>query len=186
MWCANEIVARNIRYLSIGNRDLTENRANRRVGCSERGNLNDYVPFYFCTQSVMLYLIHKKHSSTYGGGQEPILHFESTVSEFMQRRLPFFFTDRHAYTQYARQFDDIRHLSEVDWATVNAQYWNKTPDDPDRQERKMAECLVHRFVPIDCVTRIGVYNERYKDEASELLAEFGIRTPVRVRTGWYY
>src|SRR5258708_14680384 len=96
IWCGNEMKKRSIPYISIGNKDLTASRATRVVKCCEHGNLNDYVPFYFCPRSVMLYLIERQHPTTYGGGQEPIIHLESSVARIESAGLSCFFTALHA------------------------------------------------------------------------------------------
>ena len=186
IWCGNAMKQRGTAYQSIGNQALTEKRAARLVNCCNQGNLNDYVPFYFCPRSVMLFQIHKRHESTYMGGQEPVIHLESNMSILQRMGLPFFFTDRHAFKHYAKQIDDPTRLSELDWTTINSEWWNNTLEDNERQERKMAECLVYRFVPWKCILRIGVYSKRYKDEAEAALRQFGLNTSVDIRTGWYY
>jgi O-acetyl-ADP-ribose deacetylase (regulator of RNase III) len=37
---------------------------------------------------------------------------------------------------------------------MRERYWNNTPNDPDRKERRMAECLVHGHVPWATFTQI--------------------------------
>ena len=51
------------------------------VSCHPATCVGDYVPFYFCPRSVMLYVISRRnHSSlTYRGGQAPIVHLETDL-----------------------------------------------------------------------------------------------------------
>lgn len=186
LWCGNEVVNRNLPYFKIGNTDLTIKRAEREVRCSRGGTLNDYVPFYFCPRSVMLYLIHRRHESTYGGGQEPVIHLVSSAEQIDRSGLPYLFTDRQAYVLYADQIDDLGRLPELDWKTIRSNDWKNTDVDLDRQERKMAEFLVHNFVPWSSITGIGVYSKRYKDQAEQILKAYNDETQVQVMTSWYY
>src|SRR5581483_6242168 len=94
LWCGNQMAQRGLRYKAIGNTDLTLSRSNTSVPCPPGGTLNDYVPFYFCPRSVMLFSISKRDATTYGGGQEPILHLVSDVATISKAGIPFVFTDR--------------------------------------------------------------------------------------------
>jgi len=187
MWCGNETLARDLPFKSIGNTDLTSSRHQRVVRCAASGTLNDYVPFYFCPRSVMLYLISKRHQSTYGGGQEPIIYFVSSVESIASRGIPFAFTDRNAFIRTARYSDDLDELGDLpDWEVIESGEWASTDHDPDRKERKQAEFLVHNYVPLDCVKGIAVYSERYRKEVAEQLQAYKMTLPIQIKTSWYY
>ena len=51
------------------------------VSCHPGTKVGDYVPFYFCPRSVMLFVIYcANHPElTYRGGQEPIVHLETDL-----------------------------------------------------------------------------------------------------------
>ena len=186
VWCGNEVAKQNLPYTSIGNVDLTRKRSDKAVSVAAGGTLNDYVPFYFCPRSVMLYQIERRHPSTYSGGQEPVLHLVTDVDRVLATGTPCLFTDRHAYKGYAEQIDDFSRLRELDWNTLNSNIWNNTPSEPERMERKMAEFLAYRFVPWSCFVGIGVYNERYRQEVVRFLEEATIIPRVQVIPKWYY
>ncbi len=56
------------------------------VACHPGTKVGDYVPFYFCPRSVMLFVIHwANHPElTYRGGQGPIIHLESDLHKIVQ------------------------------------------------------------------------------------------------------
>lgn len=81
--------------------------------------VGDYVPFYFCPRSVMLYLIHcANHPElAYRGGQDPILHLEFDVHDVVAwakanaRRWAF--TLPNAGASYAPFRVDLAQLSDM-------------------------------------------------------------------------
>ncbi len=150
------------------------------------GVLNDYVPFYFCPRSVMLYNIWRKAPNTYGGGQEPIVHLVTDIDKIRRIVGSCFFTKQNAFMEYAEQIDDFNRMDELDWKTLRSPNWNNTRDDNKRRERKMAEFLAYRFVPWSCFVGIGVYSERYREEVASQLTGDQSLLPVKVMTGWYY
>lgn len=185
MWCGSEMAARGLPYKQIGLQGLTTDRKNKEVPCGPKGCLTDYVPFHFCPRSIMLYQIHTGRSD-YKEGQEPILHFVTTVQKLEQLNVPFVFTDCHAKTAYAQFFDDRRELVELDWPTIASDSFGRTPDDPDRPYRKEAELLAHRFVPLAAILGIGVHSQRWKEDCDRLLQQAGISLRVQVHPRWYY
>lgn len=186
IWCGNEMAERRLPFVSIGDKDLTQKRAAKEVTVAAGGTLNDYVPFYFCPRSVMLYLIERRHPTTYGGGQEPIVHLVTDVDRVLASGTSCFFTNRHAFTSYAHQLDDFSRLDELDWEVIHSREWSNTQEDPGRRERKMAEFLAYRFVPWSCIVGIGVYSERYRQDAVRLLEGADHLPKVRVVPKWYY
>jgi glutathione peroxidase-family protein len=69
---------------------------------------------------------------------------------------------------------------------MRATWWNDTLEYPDRKERRMAECLVHKGVPFDLFREIDVHGEAQATAVRQVLASHGKTTPVHVRPNWYF
>src|SRR5215510_5718233 len=56
------------------------------VDCHPGTMVGEYVPFYFCPRSVMLYLLHMGNHPdvTYKGGQQPIVHFQADLNRTIE------------------------------------------------------------------------------------------------------
>ena len=87
-----------------------------------------------------------------------------------------------------RWFATLAELEEVDWAAVRATYWRDTAEDMDRQRRKPAEFLIHRFCPWSALGGIAVYDEQRQTQVEAILQHvpFTMGFPVKVRRDWYY
>lgn len=186
LWCGNEMASRSIEYKQIGLQNLTQQRQGRPVPTAPGGNLNDYVPFYFCPRSVMLFNIHTGRVPTYTEGQEPIIYLVTTVEKIVEDGHPFAFTDRHAKMTVARFSTDPAELEALDWPTIQSTDFAHRVDDPERKDRKAAEFLVHRFVPLTSILGIGVYSQSWKDDCERLLAGAPVELRVKVHPSWYF
>ncbi|MGH7750135.1 MAG: type II toxin-antitoxin system toxin DNA ADP-ribosyl transferase DarT, partial [Candidatus Dormibacteria bacterium] len=134
--------------VEVGNRNIKERRRRRAVPVSPRGAVADYVPFYFAPRSPMLYSIAMGNVPEYTGGMDPLVYLVTTADRLAELGLPMLFTDRNAVLETAYFTRDLADLDAViDWPLMRARMWNNTSDEPDRRERRMAECLVHRQVP---------------------------------------
>jgi ssDNA thymidine ADP-ribosyltransferase, DarT len=180
------MAARGIPYKQIGLQNLTQQRTGRPIPVPPGGNLNDYVPFYFCPRSVMLFNIHTGRVPTYTEGQEPIIYFVTTVGKVVEDGHQIAFTDRHAKMTVAHFSNDPADLPSLDWPTIQSNDFAHRPDDPERKDRKAAEFLVHRFVPLASILGIGVYSQRWKDDCERRLADAGMEMRVKVHPGWYF
>lgn len=70
------MVARGGPPTTIGMSSIKQRRLTLPVTCHSGDKVADYVPFYFCPRSVMLYLIYRGNHPelAYKGGQTPIVH----------------------------------------------------------------------------------------------------------------
>lgn len=186
LWCANEMTRRGIPYKQIGLQDLTRQRTACPIPVPPGGNLNDYVPFYFCPRSVMLFNIHTGRVPTYSEGQEPIIYFVTTVEKIVQDGHLLVFTDRQAKMKVAHFSADPADLPSLDWPTIHSSDFAHRADDPERKDRKAAEFLVHRFVPLASILGIGVYSQRWKDDCERRLVDAGMQLRVKVHPKWYF
>lgn len=127
------------------------------VDCHPGTKVGDYVPFYFCPRSVMLYLIHcANHPElVYRGGQGPIVHLEADLHEVIRwveangGRWAFSLSNAGAY--YTEFRSRLEELDQLDWAAIAATDFRA----PEVKERKQAEFLVHGRFPLALVERIG-------------------------------
>lgn len=72
LWSDAQRMAQGFPSVNIGHLHIKERRRRRPVAVAAGGMLGDYVPFNFCSRSVMLYVIHCGSVDGYSGGQLPI------------------------------------------------------------------------------------------------------------------
>lgn len=173
--------------VEVGNRGIKEMRRRRPVPVAPYGVVADYVPFYFAPRSPMMFAIHRGNVATYQGGCKDLVYLVSTVERLAQEGLPMVLTDRNASLAVASFSNDIAQLPElVDWRLMKERYWANTVDDPDRMERRMAECLVHGVVPWRAIVSVGVYDQARADGVVSTFRTLGVEAQVVVRRHWYF
>src|ERR1700677_2413270 len=76
-----EMVARGAPHLAIGMSSIKQRRMGLPVKCHQGDTVGEYVPFYFCPRSFMLYLLHRANHPelTYRDGQGPIVHLQADL-----------------------------------------------------------------------------------------------------------
>ncbi len=183
------MIARGGPATAIGMSDIKRRRVEElEVPCHPGTKVGDYVPFYFCPRSVMLYVISKRNhpSLTYRGGEEPIIHFEASVPDVVawadatRRRWAFSLSNAGAY--YAEFRADLADLGQVNWAAVSATDFRPRAI----KEGKQAEFLVHEFVPWDQIVRIGVRSREIRSRVESVLSAAAHRPAVDIQPSWYY
>jgi hypothetical protein len=188
LWSDAEMITRGGARASIGMGRIKERRLSLPVKCHPPDRVGEYVPFYFCPRSIMLYLIHRANHPelTYRGGQAPILHLEADLRQTVAwaeregRRWAFSLSNAGAtYTEFRGQ---LEQLGEVNWAAVAA-----TDFQADEvKEGKNAEFLMREFFPWQLVRRIGVLSESMQNRAIRALSGAKHKPAVEVRRDWYY
>jgi len=177
-----EVRRRGTNIENIGYSHIKERRMRRPIRSGMEGTLGQYVPFNFCSRSVMLFVVRQGHDD-YKGGQDEILHLVSSVDTIVQSGQPWVFTDIHADLDYAGHYDDLTKLENiVDWDVMNLQYWS----DPEIKKRRQAEFLVWQRCPWECIRGIATRSETIANKVNQILEEAMHRPVVGVRPGWYY
>ncbi|MXZ90693.1 MAG: DUF4433 domain-containing protein [Chloroflexi bacterium] len=173
---------------NIGISNLKEKRKTMPVPCHEGTFVGDYVPFYFCPRSVMLYLIYRgnHHELAYKGGQGPILHLEYDLQEVLNwanvQQRPWAFSLSNASAFYTQFRCQVEEMDRINWGAVAALDWQA----PEIKEGKQAEFLVHESVPWHLVQRIGVISQPIATGVLSTIAHADHRPTVQIIQGWYY
>lgn len=183
-----DALADEVLQVEVGNRGIKAQRARRVVPVAPGGVVADYVPFYYAPRSPMMFAIHCGNVSTYSEGCERLVYLVSTLERLHAAQLTVVGTDRNAVLEIA---DFSRELAEmvglVDWPLMKARYWSNTEEDPDRRERRQAECLVHRLVPWSLIDTVVAKSEPVAAEVRAVLARIGSDQPrISVRPGLYF
>ena len=158
------------------------------VHCNPRTRVGQYVPFYFCPRSIMLYILHMGNHPdlTYHGGQQPIVHLEAEMlaaTEWAEQNgRCWAFSDRNAGTYLAKFYNSVDDLHQVNWTAVAETDFR----DPVIKEGKQAEFLVYESFPWELVEQIGVIDSGVKTTAEQILRDAGHKPVVSVQRSWYY
>ncbi len=183
------IAARGGPNVTIGMSEIKRRRIKEIVvSCHPETKVGDYVPFYYCPRSVMLYLLYRANHQdlTYLGGQEPILHLEADLHEVVQwadrEGLRWAFSLSNAGSYYVEFYDRLDKLALINWAAVSERDFRS----PDVKEGKQAEFLVHGTFPWEFVRRIGASSAGMKVQAETALEGTTHKPPVEILRHWYY
>ncbi|GEM90047.1 hypothetical protein ODE01S_14810 [Oceanithermus desulfurans NBRC 100063] len=160
------------------------------VACYPGTKVGEYVPFYYCPRSIMLYILYKggHPDIDFTEGQEPIIHLEADLYraiEWAERKGAKWALSFGNAGAYAVEFGcNPGDFKRLDWDAIAATDFRGV----DVKERKQAEFLVYEFFPFELIRRIGVYSEEIRRKVVQTLLQHGqaICLDVRVMKGWYY
>lgn len=124
----------------------------------------------------------------YTEGQEPLVYLKTTAQAVYDAGVGFVFSDGHGLAAYTSWFDDLADLVKLDWSIVYQQYWADNKNDMDRQRRKQAEFLVHRFCDWSLIQNIVVINDRMEKRIEKILSRYPLdmHRSATVQRDWYY
>ena len=157
------------------------------VKCYPDTMVGEYVPFYFCPRSIMLYILHMGNHQdiSYRGGQGPILHLqadlEATIKWANESGVRWAYSDINARTRYAQFYNAPDDLDKINWSAIEATDFR----DMLIKEGKQAEFLVYESFPWELVEKIGVHDSRIKDQVLEKLGN-NLSPEVSIERDWYY
>ena len=173
-------------FREIGNPDLIVKRARRVVPMPPGGTLGDYVPFYFTPFSPMLYNLKTGYKGMRQTPMAEIVILVSSLPRVAALKLPFLFTDRHAYLVAAQFSADLADLDRIDWDILRKRDFQRDPDDPGKIERYQAEALIHRHVPVEALLEAACYDSQREGLIRGQLSNAGVSLQVAARPDWYF
>lgn len=193
LFCDAEMVKYTGLGTTIGMNTIKARRFNELTLDSHPGlYVGQCVPFYFCSRSIMLYLIYQANHAelSYHGGQGPIVHLEFDLhaavawAEANGRRWAF--TLSNAGSRFFEDRCDLTRLNEIDWDAVRANRWSGVGIASSIKEGKQAEFLVETSIPWELVERIGVQNLATYNQAANALIASAHKPQLEIKTAWYY
>ena len=189
LWSDAERIKRGLEHQNVGLTEIKQSRlTEREVGCHPGTMVGEYVPFYFCPRSIMLYLLYRgnRQGLTYTGGQRPIVHLvadlERTASWADVNGVRWAFSNRNAGTAYAEFFADLADLNRVNWDAVNATDFR----DAAIKDGKQAEFLLYGRFPWELIERIGVMDVKIVGQVQAVLSANARNPTVEIKREWYY
>ena len=172
----------------IGMGSIKQRRLQLPVSCHPNTYVGEYVPFYFCPRSIMLYVIYRANHPEldYRGGQESIIHLEADLHSVVQwadeNQRRWAFSLSNAGAKYAQFRSNWNQLGEVDWNAIASNDFRNV----DAKEAKQAEFLVHHSFPWDLVGRIGLHSQEIVPRVSAAMRCATHRPTLLIAKAWYY
>ncbi len=173
-------------YVNIGNAELIEKRHRHPVRHAIGGTLGDYVPFYFTPFSPMMYNIKTGWNGIGQRRNDEIVILVSSLHRVRELRLPFLFTDMHAYLMAASFYSDLADLDKIDWDILQRRDFQKDLNDLGKVERYQAEALIREAMPLEGLLGIVCYNTDVESQLRVETTKRGLAPMIRVQPNWYF
>ena len=134
-----------------------------------------------------MYVIDRGGVETYDGRCDDVVYLMTDVERLVEGGTTVVMTDRNAVLDISEFTTDTNRLDDlIDWPLMRATMWSNTDDQPDRKERRMAECLIHARIPWEAFTAVTAKTKGCARQAEETLTTVGVELPVLVRPKWYF
>lgn len=188
LWSDAGRLQRGLECRLVGMSSIKQRRLSLPVKSHPGTMVGEYVPFYFCPRSVMLYILHMANHPevTYRDGQRPIVHLVADLRRVVAwaepQRSQWAFSNRNAGTYYADFYSDLGELGQINWAAVTARDFR----DAVVKEGKQAEFLLHEFFPWELVEAVGVLDEGVAAWVRDALQGASYQPSVQVQPAWYF
>jgi len=182
------MIARGGPAAAIEMSDIKKRRLSLPVECYAGDTVGEYVPFYFCPRSIMLYVIYRANHPelSYRGGQSPIVHLEADLQDVVawanRERRRWAFSLSNAGAAYAQFRARTAELDQINWDAIAATDFRSS----EIKEGKQSEFLVHESFPWTLVSRIGVISAPVKAQAEASMAGTAHQPAVHIQRDWYY
>ncbi len=165
----------------IGYDHIKERRLKKiRVPCCGQRFVGEFVPFYFCARSPMLFTTNKGQTGRLPGCQKSIVHLVSTVAMGIRLERAWAISDGNAGAFHTFFYAELDAINILDWRAIKARDWR------GKTHQKSAEFLIADFFPWTGVQEIGCHNLAVTTQVRMLLQDQAHRPIVNVKSNWYY
>lgn len=182
-------LASGLTYSLVGMDTIKMRRLNEiEVSCHSGTTVGQYVPFYFCPRSIMLYILHMGNHPdvSYRGGQQPIVHlqadFNTVINWANSNTVRWAFSNGNAGARLTTFYNHSSKLSEIDWDAVASTDFR----DAKVKEGKQAEFLIFDVFPWTLIEKIGTINSTMEAKVQTALANVGHQPVIAIEPSWYF
>jgi ssDNA thymidine ADP-ribosyltransferase, DarT len=165
-----------IGYEHIKRRRMTEIR----VDCCGNRFVGDFVPFYFCPRSPMLFTVNKGSTGRAPGCQRTIVHLVSTLAIAFEQGRPWAISDGNAGAFHTTFSSDEAALAGLDWVAIHATQWQ------GKAHQKSAEFLMADFFDWSGFHTVACHNADLAQQVQNILSNNAHCPRVSVEPSWYY
>jgi ssDNA thymidine ADP-ribosyltransferase, DarT len=174
-------------FVTIGNKEIINQRDNKIVKCFPETVVNDFIPFYFSVRTPMLYNL----ITGYGVPaipQKEIIYICCRLNELINNKFQWCFTDGNAAKNITKFSNNIKDLKKLDWRSIESKDFRdeNTDGDEDRVRKKHAEFLVKDYVSVEYIKGIAVLNETVKEEVEETIKNLKLSIEVKIKPEFYF
>jgi hypothetical protein len=150
------------------------------IPCCTWRRVGEFVPFYFCPRSPMLFTINKGSTGRPAGCQKTIVHLVSTMMAGIATGKAWAVSSGNAGAFHTTFSAKVEALDALDWTAIHATDWKGL------QHQKSAEFLVADFFAWTGFHEIGCQNSQTLGRVRELLARAPHQPALALRPQWYY
>lgn len=182
-------IARNLSCSLVGMSTIKQRRLEDiEVSCHPGTTVGQYVPFYFCPRSIMLYILRMGNHPdvTYRGGQQAIVHlqadFHQVITWANTNAVPWSFSSGNAGSYLTRFYKSPDQLNEIDWEAVIATDFR----DARIKEGKQAEFLLFNVFPWTLIEKIGTIDIAISTKVTQALVNTRHQPTIAVEPSWYF
>lgn len=165
-----------IGYGHIKQRRMTQYR----VPCCGGRFVGEFVPFYFCPRSPMLFTVNKGATGKTAGCQSSIVHLVTSVARLVALGRAWAVADGNAGAAHTGFRADLAAIDDLNWKAIRAHQWQGLT------HQKSAEFLVADTVPWAAIGMIACHNAKTATRVTQCLAQAGHAPSVVVCPDWYY
>jgi len=150
--------------------------------------VGEYVPFYFCPRSIMLYILCRGNHPdiTYQGGQQPIIHLEANLEAAIQwaeaKPIPWAFSDGNAGAYITQFYNQRADLNQINWSAIASTDFR----DSQIKDQKQAEFLTFGTFPWTLIHKIGTINKTMAAQIEEAIEGIPHQPIIEVKRDWYF